>query len=143
MLLGSNPSEICALLSSFAFSQHSSQQIVVIPVNRPLVLAVTMSSSLVMPTMMLAVEAAVVLAKVATVMLSEVTAVVARVEVRAVIVVERQEWREVLSVVAVVMTQSIAVMAMAVMAIAVPVPMTVAKTVTTISAWQKSGRCYM
>merc|ERR1719462_55822 len=72
-------------------------------------------------------------------MLSEVTAVVARVEVRAVIVVERQEWREVLSVVAVVMTQSIAVMA-----IAVPVPMTVAKTVTTISAmpvrWVMSER---
>merc|ERR1719309_1415853 len=81
-------------------------------------------------SMMLAVEAAVVLTEVATVMLAEVTAVVARVEIRPVIVVERQEWGEVLSVVAVVMTQP---QPITVMAITVPVTMAVAKTVTTIT----------
>merc|ERR1712131_511241 len=95
----------------------------VIPVNGPLVLAVTMHSPL--------MEAAVMLAEVATMTLAKVSAVVARVEIRAVIMVERQEWGEVLSVVAVVMAQA---QPITVMAVAVPVTMTVPKTVTTITA---------
>lgn len=105
--------------------------VVVIPVNGPLVLAVTMPSPLMVSAMMLAVEAAVVLAEVATMTLAKVSAVVARVEIRAVIMVERQEWGEVLSVVAVVMAQA---QPITVMAVAVPVNMTVPKTVTTITA---------